>query len=262
MTTDYELHNLFEVLNKAKRNSNFGTTAAQRSRAQAGETARFEQNNSANVGTVASSRNATGSNYAPSTASSVVTPRKPAKPTNPLKPDVPKKSKGKTKKPTTSKTKKPTTIDGNPEKKKPKPRSADNRRASGSAVQSAYEKQIASLQRAGRRSTVSPRSTGGIGTSQAGVDPRSSRARAAYINPKTQEKVDAKRKKDARAASAAASKKDTYRARKIQQQAGVISKNPKKKVKKIKTKSACPLIKTELNGAFNNLLDNFQQLYK
>ena len=260
MTTDYELHNLFEVLNKAKRNSNFGTTAAQRSRAQAGETARFEQNNSANVGTVASSRNATGSNYAPSTASSVVTPRKPAKPTNPLKPTVPKKSKGKkdkTKKPPTTKK-----IDGNPEKKKLKPRSADNRRASGSAVQSAYEKQVAALQRAGRMSTTSPRSTGGTGTSQAGVDPRSSRARAAYINPKTQEKVDAKRRKDARAASAAAPKKDTYRARKIQQRAGVISKIPKKKVKKIKTKSACPLIKTELNGSFNNLLDNFQQLYK
>lgn len=260
MTTDYELHNLFDILNKAKRNSNFGTTTAQRSRAQAGETARFEQNNSADVGRVSSSRNATGSNYSPSTASSVVTPRKPSKPTNPLKPAVPKKSKGKTEKPPTQKK-----IDGNPEKKKLKPRSADNRRASGSAVLSDYEKQIASLQRASRRSTTSPRSTGGTGTSQAGVDPRSSRARAAYINPKTQEKIDAKRRKDARAASAAAPKKDTYRARKIQQRAGVISKNPKKKVKKISSpvgKTSCPLIKTELNGAFNNLLDNFQQLYK
>ena len=57
--------------------------------------------------------------------------------------------------------------------------------------------------------------------------------------------------------SAAAPKKDTLAARKIQNRLGVRGV----KLGRGKKKAACPLIKTELNGAFNNLLDNFQSLY-
>jgi hypothetical protein len=46
-------------------------------------------------------------------------------------------------------------------------------------------------------------------------------------------------------------------ARKIQNRLGVRGV----KLGRGKKKAACPLIKTELNGAFNNLLDNFQSLY-
>ena len=42
-----------------------------------------------------------------------------------------------------------------------------------------------------------------------------------------------------------------------------IRTTPKKQQRKIKIKKAvCPLIKTELNNAFNNLLDQYQVLYK
>ena len=72
-----------------------------------------------------------------------------------------------------------------------------------------------------------------------------------------QAKKDKERKTRAKRESAAAPKKDTLAARKIQNRLGVKGA----KLGRGKKKAACPLIKTELNGAFNNLLDNFQSLY-
>ena len=246
---------IFDVLEKAKRNTNLGNTPAQRGRAQAGETARFEASNPDLVGTKRGTGRGGISNSVvsdPSKESKIVTPRKPASPKNPVK--KPKKTKD-SKEAKAAKKRTPKTIDGKPDKLKP--RSADDRRTSGSSVQSAYAKQIADLQRISRRSTTSPRGAKGTRTSQEGADPRSSRARAAYKNPKIQAKQDKERKARAKRESAAAPKKDTLAARKIQNRLGVRGV----KLGRGKKKAACPLIKTELNGAFNNLLDNFQSLY-
>ena len=227
MTTDYELHNMFDVLNKAKKRlANFGTTTAQRGRANTNETARFEAGGG-EVGTAQGGRNALGVVSAPSKTKPVVTPKKPAKP---VKPKKAKKPKAKVT---------PKVIDGRPKAKKPvKPKKA--------------KKPKTKPFKAGTIST-------GMGASQEGVDPSGARARAVYVNPKSKLRGDAKRRAAARAASRRASPTDTYESRKLQNQLGVRGVRRPTKPKK---KATCPLWKTELNETFNTLLDNFQQLYK
>ena len=245
MTTDYELHQMFDILNKVqRRNANFGNTPAQRSRANEGETARFEASNPSSVGTRAG-KSPTGLGESgqvpkPAKAKKIVQPKKPAKP-KPAKPVKPKEDKtvadtidGKVK---PTKQKRPKT------KKTPKPKAKPMSRR---------EREV----------------------SQIGADPTSRGARAAYSGSRARldaenAKQNEARRKRARAQSKRAKPEQTYAARKIQNRLGVRGvakpvkpKAKKSKVKKEKKKSiGCPLVKAELNGAFNNLLDQYQVLY-
>ena len=244
MTTDYDLFSMFDLLKAVKRNANFGTTPKQRSRANQNETARFE----AGGGTVGTKRQG---------AMNVANPAK----TQPIK-VKPKVAKPKIVKPADSTA---TTIDGKVKPKaKPKPK----------APAKAKKEKKVPAKSLSRKETI---------TSQEGVDPSGRLARAAYSgsiqgSAKRTALADKRRRAAARKLSRGASDAATYQARKLQNQLGVrgvgkpakvVDKKPaaKKTKKKLTTgkeaiKTACPLIKTELNGAFNNLLDNFQQLYK
>ena len=241
MTTDYDLFSMFDLLKAVKRNANFGTTPKQRSRANQNETARFE----AGGGTVGTKRQG---------AMNVANPAK----TQPIK-VKPKVAKPKIVKPADSTA---TTIDGKVKPKaKPKPK----------APAKAKKEKKVPAKSLSRKETI---------TSQEGVDPSGRLARTAYSgsiqgSAKRTALADKRRRAAARKLSRGASDAATYQARKLQNQLGVrgvgvpakvvakpAAKKKKKKVSSPLGKTACPLIKTELNGAFNNLLDNFQQLYK
>ena len=246
MTTDYDLFNMFDLLKAAKRNANFGTTPTQRARANQNESARFEQGG----GTVGRKREG------------AMTVPNPAK-TQQVK-VKPKVAKPKVVKPVTVDPN-ATSIDGKPKAKKP---------AVKKQPKAKKEKKVPAKSLS-RKETI---------TSQEGVDPTSARARAAYSgsvqgSKKRTSLADKRRRAAARKLSAGASDAATYQTRKLQNRLGVrgvgkpdkpvVAKKPaaKKTKKKLTTgkeaiKTACPLIKTELNGAFNNLLDNFQVLYK
>jgi hypothetical protein len=250
MTTDYDLFNMFDLLKAVKRNANFGTTSNQRSRANQNETARFEAANPSSVGTRAGKSptglGETGQVAQPAKTQVVAQPRKPKAPAKPAKPAD-----------STA-----TTIDG---KVKPKPKPKPK-----APVKTKKEKKVPAKSLSRKERFIS----------QLGADPTSSRARTAYSgsiqgSARRTSLADKRRREAARKLSAGASDAATYQARKLQNKLGVrgvgvpakvVAKPeaPKKK-KKISSpvgKTSCPLIKTELNGAFNNLLDNFQQLYK
>jgi len=251
MTTDYELHQMFNILNKVqRRNANFGNTPAQRARANEGETARFEAANPSSVGTRAG-KSPTGLGESgqvpkPSKEKKIVQPKEPAKPTKPTKPTKPNKKVEAV----------PDTIDGTVKpKKQKKPKAAKPKKTKTPKARAT------SMSRTERE------------TSQAGADPTGRGARAAYSGSRARldadrAKEDEARRKRARAQSKRAKPEQTYAARKIQNRLGVRGvakpvkpKVKKPKVKKEKKKSACPLVKAELNGAFNNLLDQYQVLY-
>jgi len=245
MTTDYDLFNMFDLLKAAKRNANFGTTSNQRSRANQNESARFE----AAGGEVGRRSEGAMTVPNPSKTQVVAQPRKPKAPAKPAKPAD-----------STA-----TTIDGKVKPKaKPKPK----------APAKAKKEKKVPAKSLSRKETQA---------STLGADPTGARARAAYSGSIQGSKrstglADKRRRAAAKKLSAGASDAATYQARKLQNQLGVrgvgkpakvVDKKPaaKKTKKKLTTgkeaiKTACPLIKTELNGAFNNLLDNFQQLYK
>ena len=248
MTTDYDLFNMFDLLKAVKRNANFGTTPKQRSRANENETARFE----AGGGTVGTKRQG---------AMNVANPAK----TQPIK-VKPKIAKPKIVKPDTVDPN-ATTIDGKPKAKK----IAAKKQPKVKKEKKDPKPKARSLSRTERQAST------------LGADPTSARARAAYSgsaqgSAKRTALADKRRRAAARKLSRGASDAATYQARKLQNQLGVrgvgkpakvVDKKPaaKKTKKKLTTgkeaiKTACPLIKTELNGAFNNLLDNFQVLYK
>ena len=245
MTTDYDLFNMFDLLKAVKRNANFGTTPKQRSRANENETARFE----AGGGTVGTKRQG---------AMNVANPAK----TQPIK-VKPKIAKPKIVKPDTVDPN-ATTIDGKPKAKK----IAAKKQPKVKKEKKEPKPKARSLS---RKETI---------TSQEGVDPSGRLARAAYSgsaqgSAKRTALADKRRRAAARKLSRGASDAATYQARKLQNQLGVrgvgvpakvvakpAAKKKKKKVSSPLGKTACPLIKTELNGAFNNLLDNFQVLYK
>ena len=245
MTTDYDLFNMFDLLKAAKRNANFGTTSNQRSRANQNESARFE----AAGGEVGRKREGAMNVSNPAKTQVVAQPRKPKAPAKPAKPAD-----------STA-----TTIDGKVKPKaKPKPK----------APAKAKKEKKVPAKSLSRKETQA---------STLGADPTGARARAAYSgstqgSAKRTALADKRRRAAAKKLSAGASDAATYQAKKLQNQLGVrgvgkpakvVDKKPaaKKTKKKLTTgkeaiKTACPLIKTELNGAFNNLLDNFQQLYK
>ena len=246
MTTDYDLFNMFDLLKAAKRNANFGTTPAQRARANQNETARFE----AGGGTVG--RRQEGAMTVPNPAKTQQVKVKP------------KVAKPKVVKPVTVDPN-ATSIDGKPKAKKP----AVKKQPKAKKEKKVPKPKARSLS---RRETI---------TSQEGVDPTGARARAAYSGSvqgsRKRTSLSYKRRRAAaRKLSAGATDASKYQARKLQNRLGVrgvgvpekivekpkITKKKKKKVSSPLGKTACPLIKTELNGAFNNLLDNFQVLYK
>ena len=219
MTTDYELHQMFDILNKVQRRvANFGSTPAQRARANENESARFE----ASGGTVGRKRQG-AMNVANPSKTRKIEQKKPKttktkKPKAPKTPDTPATPTGATptidgrvKKPKTVKQKKPKTT------KTKKPKAKPMSRIDYST-----------------------------GTSQAGVDPSGSRARSIAVpSGKRQERENKQRRAAARKLSQGASDAQTYAARKLQNQLGVrgVGK-PKKVVEKPKTKKIIAWVET------------------
>ncbi len=204
MTTDYELHQMFDILNKVQRRvANFGSTPAQRARANENESARFE----ASGGTVGRKRQG-AMNVANPSKTRKIEQKKPKttktkKPKAPKTPDTPATPTGATptidgrvKKPKTVKQKKPKTT------KTKKPKAKPMSRIDYST-----------------------------GTSQAGVDPSGSRARSIAVpSGKRQERENKQRRAAARKLSQGASDAQTYAARKLQNQLGVRGVGKPKKV--------------------------------
>ena len=241
MTTDYELHNMFEVLNKAKKRlTNFGTTPAQRKR---------HQQNESNTLIAAMDRS-------PVVAPPKITPvvaKKPKKKIKILTPKIPKLKKPKD----------PKVIDGKPKVKKPKV--AKHPTTKPKKVKKKPAKSLSRIDT-------------GAGASQEGVDPFSQRARAVALpSARATGRVNTRRRTAARKLSERAKPEDTYGTRLIQNRLGVrgvsrpakikpkIKPKAKPKAKKVKakvTKSVCRLWKTEINEVFNNVLDQYQNLYK
>ena len=250
MTTDYELHQMFDILNKVQRRvANFGNTPSQRSRANENESARFE----ASGGTVGRKRQGAMNVANPSKTRKIEQKKPKAKPKTPKTPDTPATP--------VAPTGATPTIDGS----YTKPKTVKQKKPKTTKTKKPKAKPMSRIDYS-------------TGTSQAGVDPSGSRARSIAVpSGKKQERENKQRRAAARKLSQGASDAQTYAARKLQNQLGVRGVGrPKKVVEKPKTKktkkkkittgkeaikTACPLVKAELNGAFNNLLDQYQVLY-